>query len=110
MPIHHEYPQAPCYAVIFTSQRNDVDEPGYQAMAQQMQDLARQQAGYLGFESVRDATGKGISVSYWRDLASVRQWKQQLQHQQAQQLGKECWYQYYRIEVSRVERMHFFSS
>ncbi len=100
--------EPPYYAVIFSSLRNDQDDDAYQVMAAQMQALASTQQGYLGFESVRDAAGKGISISYWKDLESIRLWKQQLQHQQAQQFGREKWYQNYRVHVARVERTYEF--
>lgn len=54
-------PEPPYYAVIFTSERTDVDE-GYAAMAERMLALARTQPGFLGVESARD--GVGITVSY----------------------------------------------
>jgi heme-degrading monooxygenase HmoA len=108
MPRQADLPDPPYYAVIFSSRRNDQDDSAYQAMATQMEILASQQQGYIGFESVRDVTGAGISISYWTDLESIRLWKQQLQHQQAQQRGKETWYQYYRVHVTRVERTYEF--
>jgi heme-degrading monooxygenase HmoA len=108
MEAESDLPEPPYYAVIFSSRRTDQDETAYQAMAALMESLASEQQGYLGFESVRDASGKGISVSYWTDLESIRIWRQQLQHQQAQQLGKEKWYQHYRVHVTRVERTYTF--
>ncbi|QDU27599.1 hypothetical protein ETAA8_26870 [Anatilimnocola aggregata] len=56
-------PQPPYYAVIFTSQLAD-HAPGYDELARRMLELAAQQPGYLGVESVRDASGAGITVSY----------------------------------------------
>ena len=109
MPELADLPEPPYYAVIFSSRRTDVDEQAYQAMAATMQELASEQQGYLGFESVRDTTGRGISVSYWEDLESIRLWKQQLQHKQAQQLGRDQWYQYYRVHVTRIEKSYEFS-
>lgn len=55
-------PQPPYYAVIFRSQRTDVDD-GYGAMADLMERLAQDQPGFLGSDSVRDADGRGITVS-----------------------------------------------
>ncbi|WP_439834413.1 antibiotic biosynthesis monooxygenase family protein [Aeromonas enteropelogenes] len=94
-------PEPPYYAVIFTSQRTDVDE-GYAAMAERMLTLARTQPGFLGVESARD--GVGITVSYWRDLESIRHWKGDLEHQEAQRLGREQWYRTFKTRIARVER------
>jgi len=70
-------------------------------MAARMDELARQQPGYLGFESARSEIG--ITVSYWRDLESVRAWKQQLEHLDAQRRGRDEWYETYTVRVCRVE-------
>ncbi|MDA7416793.1 antibiotic biosynthesis monooxygenase [Xenophilus arseniciresistens] len=94
-------PEPPYYAVIFTSLRTEGDH-GYGAMAERMVALAAQQSGYLGVESARD--GLGITVSYWRDLESIRAWKAQSEHLVAQQLGRSDWYADYRIRIARVER------
>ncbi len=93
------------YAVIFTSLLSE-DTDGYQAMAQQMEALAKQQPGYLGFESARD--GLGIAVSYWESLDAIQQWKQNLDHLQAQNLGRERWYQWYKTRICKVEREYEF--
>jgi heme-degrading monooxygenase HmoA len=50
----------------------------------------------------------GITVSYWKDEASINAWKQHLSHQAAQRLGREKWYQDYMIRVARVERAYGF--
>lgn len=96
-------PEPPYYAVIFTSLRSDGDD-GYAAMAERMDALARQQPGYLGIESARE--GVGITVSYWRDLASIRAWKAQAEHLVAQQHGRARWYRDYRVRVAKVERVY----
>lgn len=94
-------PQPPYYAVIFTSERTEPDV-GYAKMAERMLTLAAEQDGYLGVESARD--GLGITVSYWRDLDAIRQWKQQAEHREAQRLGREQWYSNYRVRIAKVER------
>ena len=70
-------PKPPYYAVIFTSLRTEV-ENGYQQMADQMAELAEQQPGYIGHESARE--GVGITVSYWKSLEDIKNWKQQSEH------------------------------
>ena len=94
-------PQPPYYAVIFTSLRTEGDD-GYGAMAQRMVELAAQQPGFLGVESVRD--GLGITVSYWADLASIAAWKADAEHLDAQRQGREKWYAGFKIRIARVER------
>ena len=75
-------------------------------MATKMEELAKQQPGYLGIESAREETG--ITVSYWKDLESIRHWKMNLDHLQAQKLGKEKWYAQYKLRICLVERDYGF--
>ena len=94
-------PPPPYVAVIFTSLRTDGDD-GYAAMAATMEQLAREQPGYLGIEAARE--GVGITVSYWRDEASARAWKQVGAHLVAQRRGREAWYRDYRVRIAHVTR------
>ena len=98
-------PEPPYYAVIFTAQRTDGDH-GYDAMADQMVEMAAPQPGYLGVESTREAAGLGITVSYWKDEASLIGWKDVAQHLLAQKLGKTRWYDHYTLRVAIVERAY----
>jgi heme-degrading monooxygenase HmoA len=96
----------PYFAVIFTSLRTEGDAD-YGAMAERMEELAREQSGYLGIDSARSEAG--ITVSYWRDLESVRSWKQQWEHRDAQRQGREKWYEAYTVRVCRVEHEYDFA-
>jgi heme-degrading monooxygenase HmoA len=98
-------PEPPYYAVIFTSRRTAGDR-GYGAMAGRMVALAAGQPGFLGVESARGADGLGITVSYWRDEASIAAWKRHTEHQQAQRVGQQTWYADYHVRVARVERAY----
>ena len=94
-------PAPPYYAVIFTSLRTDGDN-GYGDMAELMLTLAAQQVGYLGVESVRDDIV--ITVSYWRDLDTIKTWKRHVDHAVAQRRGRVEWYSAYRVRICKVER------
>lgn len=101
MPFIAKTPEPPYYAVIFTSLRTEGDE-GYNAMSERMMALAVQQPGFLGVESARD--GVGITVSYWSDLASIRNWKAHAEHLEAQRLGHQKWYAAFKTRIAKVER------
>ena len=103
-------PEPPFTAVIFTSLRRKDDGAAYAMTAARMSELAEQQPGFLGVESVRDASGLGITVSYWKDVASAAAWKSQFEHLAAQRAGREHWYQQYTLRVCTVERQTVFGS
>jgi heme-degrading monooxygenase HmoA len=95
-------PAPPYYAVIFSSQRNNDDLEGYAETAARMVELAAEQPGFLGVESVREDLG--ITVSYWSDLASIKRWKVQAEHRGAKQMGIDKWYSSYKTRIALVER------
>lgn len=97
-------PAPPYYAVIFTSRRARRHE-GYEEMADRMVELAREQPGFLGMESVRQGA-IGITVSYWESTAAIESWRRHVEHQEAQRRGREDWYEEYSVRVARVERAH----
>jgi heme-degrading monooxygenase HmoA len=99
-------PKPPYYAVIFVSQRTEVDG-GYEKMADKMVELATQQEGFLGIESARDV-GLGITVSYWESLGAIKKWKENSAHLVAQDRGKTEWYKKFALRVCKVERDKFF--
>ena len=97
----------PYYAVIFTSTQKEHIE-GYSEMAEKMEDLAKQQPGYLGINSAKDDVG--ITVSYWESLESIKNWKQQSEHLQAQLKGRQDWYSWYNVKICKVEREYEFGN
>ena len=98
-------PEAPYYAVIFTS-INTEDIAGYSAMADRMVQLASEQDGFLGIESARNEVG--ITVSYWKDLTSIKNWKENAEHTFAQYQGRKKWYQSYKTRIAKIERDYGF--
>lgn len=101
MQLIAETPEPPYYAVIFTSLRTAGDH-GYSDMAARMIKLAQQQDGFLGIESAREDTG--ITVSYWRDLQSIKRWKINSEHLIAQRKGRETWYSSFRVRICKVKK------
>ena len=98
-------PKVPYYAVIFTSTLKEED-PEYHESADQMLKLAQKQEGFLGFESARGELG--MTISYWKDLNSIRQWKNHGEHLIVQERGKSEWYSSYMTRIAKVERDYGF--
>mgnify|MGYP003402926674 FL=1 len=97
--------QTPYYAVIFTSKRTELDD-NYAEIALKTEVLAKQQPGFLGVESARNEIG--ITVSYWESLEAIANWKQNLDHLDAQFLGRQKWYENYTVRSAKVEKEYGF--
>ena len=100
-------PKPPYVAAIFTSIRTNVEEE-YDKMDEltfkEIETINR----YLGCEVYRDENGFGVNVSYWKDLNALKKWKENTLHKKAQILGKEKWYQNYKLRICTVERDYEF--
>lgn len=97
--------KVPYYAVIFTTIVTENLE-GYIETAERMEELAKLQKGYLGIESARSEVG--ITVSYWQNLEAIISWKNNIEHTEARNLGREKWYKQYQLRISKVEREYGF--
>jgi heme-degrading monooxygenase HmoA len=100
-------PPPPYYAAIATTIRTSIED-GYNEMADAMEELVIEQQGYLGHEFARD--GIGINVSYWETIEDIKKWKYLEEHLVAQKLGKEKWYQSYKVRICKVERDYEFTN
>ena len=98
-------PHPPYYAVIFTSIRTEGDY-GYSETAAEMENLVETQPGFLGYESARSDIG--ITVSYWKDLESIRNWKENTDHAIAKGKGRKIWYKKYKVRIAVVEHDYGF--
>jgi len=98
-------PTPPYYAVIFTSVKMENDE-GYDEMAERMVELAQQQPGFLGVESTRNEIG--ITVSYWTDLGSIKNWREHAEHTIAREKGRADWYKAFKTRIAKVEHDYGF--
>jgi len=71
-----------------------------------MEALAKLQKGYLGIDSARNEIG--ITVSYWETLEDIVAWKNNVDHTEARNLGREKWYKTYQLRICKVEREYGF--
>lgn len=94
------------YAVIFVSKLKDPASAAYGAMAQKMEEFVKAQPGYLGIDSVRNAEGEGITISYWDSLQAIEKWKADDRHLVAQQRGRGEWYAHYKVIVAQSLRQY----
>ncbi len=102
-------PDPPYYAVMFSATLTGVDMDEYVQLAGALLAKAGTIAGFLGEEALR-TDDRGLTISYWRDLDSIRAWMADAEHIAARKLGKEKWYRYFVIRVAKVERAYDFGA
>jgi heme-degrading monooxygenase HmoA len=80
----------------------------YAAMNAEMQELVRQNPGFIDVKSYKSEDGERLTVVWWKDRESLREWRHQLRHRLAQETGRRKWYKYYKMEVATVDRQSAF--
>jgi heme-degrading monooxygenase HmoA len=90
------------YVVIFRAKVKNFDAD-YSKTANRMRELALSEFGCIEFKSVTDGCDE-IALSYWPDEQSIRSWKLHPEHLEAQQRGRELWYESYTVQVANIGR------
>ena len=93
-------------AVIFEVEPSESGLATYLALAAQLKEDLMSVDGFLSverFESL-SSPGKLLSLSFWRDEASVARWRNHEPHRQAQQTGRQGTFASYRLRVASVLR------
>lgn len=96
------------FSVIFSSQLSQFEDQKYHEFSNQMLELVNEADGFLGVESYREKSDRGVTISYWTCMNSIKKWKDNSQHLFAQQYGKEIAYSKFTIKVCEVMREYSF--
>ncbi len=101
-------PQVPELVILFFSQLTGQAGEDYYRMDEELSQLVQQAPGFAGVKSFTAADGERLTVVWWKDAETLLQWRELARHRVAQSAGRERWYQYYRMEVARIERRSSF--
>jgi len=94
------------HAVIFEVWPKDGCREAYLEIAAALKADLMQIDGFISVERFASLTeeGKMLSLSFWRDEASVVRWREQAEHQAAQGRGRHELFANYRLRVATVLR------
>lgn len=82
--------------------------PGYESWAERTLALARSMPGFVDFKAFAAPDGERVSIITFDSPASQRAWRDHPEHREAQRLGRDEFYDWYRIEVcSLLDRREF---
>lgn len=95
-------------AVIFEVSIKATRKEQYLDIAQTLKSDLEKVDGFISierFQSLADDE-KLLSLSFWRDAAAVKAWREHTAHQDAQQLGKTEIFNNYHIRIAEVVRSY----
>ena len=91
-------------AVIFEVEPGQEGYDAYLEHAARLYLLLQQVDGFVSVERFRSLSNpnKLVSLSFWRDEASVRAWREQVEHRATQAAGRAGIFDDYRLRVANV--------
>jgi len=90
--------------ILFRSKLTDQAGADYAAMDAELGSLVKENPGFIRAKSYQAPDGERMTVVWWRDEESLREWRNLARHREAQSTGRQRWYRYYEMEVATVTR------
>jgi heme-degrading monooxygenase HmoA len=93
-------------AVIFEVEPAKGRADDYLGIAAMLRPMLEEIDGFISIERFESLAtpGKYVSLSFWRDEAAVRQWRNRQEHRAAQSAGRGGILRSYRLKVAEVSR------
>ena len=94
------------HAVIFEVEPNEEHYDDYLAIAADLRPELEKVDGFISVERFSSLTqeGKILSLSFWRDEAAIKRWREHAEHRAAQGKGRGELFEDYRLRVASVVR------
>jgi len=94
------------YAVIFEVHPKPEGKQEYLDIAGELRADLETADGFISIERFESLTneGKMLSLSYWRDEAAIKSWRERVNHRQAQAKGRTELFNGYRVRGAQVVR------
>ena len=108
MPTNPDQEKKPSLVILFRSKLTEQAGEDYQAMNSELEVLVHQNPGFVEAKSYTAADGERLTVVWWRDEESLTEWRNQMRHREAQNTGRQKWYEYYDVEVATIVRSRSF--
>jgi heme-degrading monooxygenase HmoA len=96
------------FIILFRSKLTGQAGEDYQAMNAELETLVRENPGFVDVKSYTAQDGERLTVVWWRDEQSLAEWRNLARHREAQNTGRQKWYEYYNMEVASVVRSRSF--
>ncbi|HEV2593658.1 MAG TPA: antibiotic biosynthesis monooxygenase [Sphingomicrobium sp.] len=93
-------------AVIFEVEPRPETKDDYLAIASELRPMLDKVAGFISVERFTSLSqpNKILSLSFWDDEQALAQWRNLVEHRQAQRAGREHIFEDYRLRVATVIR------
>ena len=97
------------YVTIFRSRLRPDIYAEYSAMSARMRELAQSMPGFISIESYEDDAGARVSIVEFASHEEAAAWRSQPERLEAQRVGREQFYEEYRVQVCTLDREYAFA-
>jgi heme-degrading monooxygenase HmoA len=94
--------------ILFRSRLTEEAGDDYVKMDQHLEGLVKNNPGFIEAKSYKAADGERLTIVWFRDAESLKQWRELADHKAAQNRGREKWYEFYKMDVATVTRSSSF--
>jgi heme-degrading monooxygenase HmoA len=93
---------------LFRSRLRPEHREEYERWATRIHDLAVKMPGFISIKTFTADDGERVSIVEFESKETLRAWREQADHRQAQELGRQKFYSEYRIQVCQPIRDYCF--
>lgn len=93
---------------LFRSRLRPEHQREYSEWASRMHDLAIKMPGFISIKTFSAEDGERVSIVEFESEEAMRNWREQPDHRNAQELGRKLFYSEYRIQVCLPVRDYSF--
>ena len=95
--------------VIFkTHLRPGADEAEYRKVSRRMREIVAQIPGFISIKGYTGEDGEEIDLVRFKDEESLRVWKEEPEHREAQRRGRDEFYDHYWVQACKIVREYAF--
>jgi heme-degrading monooxygenase HmoA len=95
--------------ILFRSRLTAAAGADYADLDAELAESVKSKLGFIEAKGFTAADGERLTVIWWQDRETLRLWREDLRHREAQTAGRKKWYQYYKMEVAEVFRQSQFN-
>lgn len=93
---------------IFRSRLRPEHQEEYEQWATRIHDIAVRMPGFLSIKTFTAEDSERVSIVEFESEETMKAWREQADHRQAQELGRKQFYSEYHIQVCRIVRDYSF--
>jgi heme-degrading monooxygenase HmoA len=95
--------------VVFRSRLRSEHVEEYRLTAERMDRLVARMPGFLSAKTFSAPDGERVTLAEFESEEAVAAWREQPEHREAQRLGRERFYQEFRLQVCQTLRDYSFN-